>query len=61
MIKQLNENILKLLLEKTGQYFIGKIKDKIQCYIVDATYGNIYSLKMLNQILNKVDFIKEYS
>jgi len=45
MIKQLNENILKLLLEKTGQYFIGKIKDKIQCYIVDATYGDIYSLK----------------
>jgi hypothetical protein len=27
-IKQLNENILKLLLEKTGQYFIEKIKDK---------------------------------
>jgi len=24
-------------------------------------YGDIYSLKMLNQILNKVDFIKEYS
>jgi len=22
-----------------------KIKDKIQCYIVDATYGDIYSLK----------------
>jgi hypothetical protein len=31
-IKQLNENILKLLLEKTGQYFNEKIKDKIQCY-----------------------------
>jgi hypothetical protein len=33
----------------------------VQCYIVDATdfaYGDIYSLKMLNQILNKVDFIK---
>jgi hypothetical protein len=45
MIKQLNENILKLLLEKTGQHFIEKIKDKIQCYIVDATYGDIYSLK----------------
>jgi hypothetical protein len=27
-IKQLNENILKLLLEKTGQHFIEKIKDK---------------------------------
>jgi hypothetical protein len=36
-IKQLNENILKLLLEKTGQHFIEKIKDKIQCYIADAT------------------------
>jgi hypothetical protein len=93
------------LLEKTGQHFIEKIKDKIQCYIADATgfaYGNMYSLKwkrgieikqirshirleviiavdnkgktlilgcetgkayaseikMLNQILNKVDFIK---
>jgi Transposase DDE domain. len=104
-IKQFNENTLKLLLEKTGQYFIEKTKDKIQCYIADATgfaYGDIYSLKwrrgievkqikshirleliiavdnknkvlilgcetgkayaseikMLNQILNKVDFIK---
>jgi hypothetical protein len=36
-IKQLNENILKLLLEKTGQHFIKKIKDKIQYYIADAT------------------------
>jgi hypothetical protein len=36
------------LLEKTGQYFIEKIKDKVQCYIADATgfaYGDIYSLK----------------
>jgi hypothetical protein len=104
-IKQLDENILKLLLEKTGQCFIEKNKDKIQCYIADATgfaYGDIYDLKwrrgievkqikshirleviiavddkgkalilgcetgkayaseikMLNQILNKVDFIK---
>jgi hypothetical protein len=104
-VKQLNENTLKLLLEKTGQHFIEKIKDKIQCYIADATgfaYGDIYSLKwrrgievkqikshirleviiavdnkgkalilgcetgkayaseikMLHQILNKVDFIK---
>jgi hypothetical protein len=29
--------------------------------MVDAIYGDIYSLKMLNQILNKVDFIKEYN
>jgi hypothetical protein len=35
--RPINENILKLLLEKTGQYFIEKIKDKIQCHIADAT------------------------
>jgi hypothetical protein len=68
-IKQLDENILKLLLEKTGQCFIEKNKDKIQFIAVDdkgkalilgCETGKAYAseIKMLNQILNKVDFIK---
>jgi hypothetical protein len=36
-----------------------KIKDKIQCYIADVTYGDIYSLKWRRGII--VDFIKEVS
>jgi hypothetical protein len=68
-VKQLDENILKLLLEKTGQCFIEKNKDKIQFIAVDdkgkalilgCETGKAYAseIKMLNQILNKVDFIK---
>jgi len=46
-VKHLDEGILKLLLEKTGQHFARKNKDNIQCYIADETSfanGDIYSL-----------------
>jgi hypothetical protein len=46
-VRHLDEGILKLLLEKVGQYLAGKNKDKILCYIADATgfaYGDIYNL-----------------
>jgi len=35
------------MLEKAGQYFAERNKDKMQCYIADATdfaYGNIITL-----------------
>jgi hypothetical protein len=47
-VRHLDEGILKLLLEKVGQYLAGKNKDKIRCYIiVDTTgfaYRDIYNL-----------------